>query len=300
MSDVSQQTDAPWTIGRLLAWTREHFQARGIDEPRLSAELLLAHALGCRKIDLYARFEESPANEKRSAFRELVKAAAEHKPISYLIGRKEFYSLEFEVTPDVLIPRPETELLVERTLAHFKTVDRAEPRMLDVGTGSGCITIAVLKRHKSAIAVATDISSGALSVAKRNADRHGVGERVSWVETNWLELSTDKVPGGGFDVIAANPPYIALRDKATIPANVREFEPHEALFGGEDGLDAFRAIAPSARRLLRDDGVVLVEIAMNQAKEVVALFEKAGVWRLLNQYRDGAGIDRVLEFGPKG
>jgi release factor glutamine methyltransferase len=299
MSDVSQQTDAQWTIGRLLSWTREHFQSQGIDEPRLSAELLLAHALGCRKIELYTRFEESPPPEKRTAFRELVKAAARHEPISYLIGRKEFYSLEFEVTADVLIPRPETELLVERTLAHFKVLDRAEPRMLDMGTGSGCITIAVLKRSKSATAVATDISAGALTVAKRNADRHGVGERVTWIETNWLDLPADKLPSGGFDVIAANPPYIALRDKATIPENVREYEPHAALFAGEDGLDAFRAIAPAARRLLKDDGVVLLEIAMNQAKEVIAIFERADAWRLLNQYKDGAGIDRVLEFGPR-
>src|SRR5262245_40238915 len=155
---MSQTANQPWTIGRLLSWTREHFEAKGVDDPRLSAELLLAEALGCKKIELYTRFEQEPKPDQLARFREFVRQATAHSPVSYLIGRKEFYSLEFAVTPDVLIPRPETETLVERALAFCKTLTSDVVNIFDMGTGSGCVAVAIAKFEPRARIVASDIS----------------------------------------------------------------------------------------------------------------------------------------------
>ncbi|MGD2110014.1 MAG: HemK/PrmC family methyltransferase, partial [Phycisphaerae bacterium] len=175
-----------WTIGRLLKWTADYLDERGVDEPRLSAEVLLAHATRRRRIDLYARYDESLEQEPLTRFREWVRRAAEHEPIGYLVEEKEFFSLPFRVTPDVLIPRPETEVLVESAIDHCAESKLKEPRVLDVGTGSGCIAVAVLTQIPGARAVATDISSAALGVARENAERHDVSDRLTLVEADCL------------------------------------------------------------------------------------------------------------------
>jgi len=286
-----------WTVQRLLAWTRGYFERAGLDQPRLCAELLLAHALGCRKIDLYTRFDAVPTEQQRARFRELIRAAAKGTPIAYLIGRKEFYSLEFEVTPAVLIPRPETELLVERVISFCRRQDRPSWNILDVGTGSGCIAIAVAKYVQQARFVATDISAEALQVAGRNVARHGLADRIRLVCCDGLALPADAVPAGGFDVIVCNPPYIAEDRWAELPPAVRDYEPRQALAGGPDGLDFFRRLSEGAPALLQPGGTVFVEVGYDQHEHVTAIFSAGGRFRRRGAWQDAGGVYvRVLQF----
>ncbi|HEY3244711.1 MAG TPA: peptide chain release factor N(5)-glutamine methyltransferase [Phycisphaerae bacterium] len=285
---------AEWTIGRLLAWTREHLGKAGVEEPRLAAEVLLAHALGRRRIDLYTRFEAVPEPQQLGKYRELVKLAAQHTPIAYLVGRREFYSLDFEVTPDVLIPRPETELLVERVIQHAGARGEgeapAEPsfpqRILDLGTGSGCIVLAILKHLPSALAVASDRSAAALAVARRNAERLGLADRVRFVEADGLNLPAAAGPERGFDVLVSNPPYIPAGEWAHLPRSVREHEPRAALVGGADGLDFYRLIARDAPARLAPHAAIFVEIGAEQAEAVASIFQHAGQFESAGAWRD--------------
>jgi release factor glutamine methyltransferase len=297
MSEKPNPTQDEWTIGRLLTWTKGHLEAKGIDEPRLAAELLLAHVVGCKRIDLYARYSQLATPEQRAAFREMVIAAAEHRPIAYLIGRREFYSLNFIVTRDVLIPRPETELLVELALTWCKEHPRDRYTLLDIGTGSGCIAVTVAKRQPTAQAVATDISSAALAVAGQNADRHGVKDRIRFVEADLLNLPSGAVPPGGFDIIVSNPPYIAERDRGALPQNVRDYEPAQALFAGQDGLDTYRRLCPEVGRFLHPGGTLILEIGFGQADAVQNLFASAAPsLQLIGRFKDLSGIDRAIQF----
>ncbi|HUU82434.1 MAG TPA: peptide chain release factor N(5)-glutamine methyltransferase [Phycisphaerae bacterium] len=297
MSQEPAAASDQWTVDRLLKWTTEYLDRNGLDEPRLSAELLLSHALGCAKIDLYARHDRVADDEQRSRLRALVRRAADHEPIAYLVGRKEFYSLSFEVTPDVLIPRPETEMIVERMIGLCRSLETGQVTFLDVGTGSGCIAIAVLSQVKAARAVGSDVSSAALAVAGRNAEAHGVLDRLTLVEADRLDLPADCVPAGGFDVIVSNPPYVAEGDLTSLAENVRKYEPHTALFAGPDGLAFYRSLHDSAAGLLKSGGSVLVEIgagigdAVRRVMEDGERFEHAGTWH------DAADPhDRVMQF----
>lgn len=295
MANVATES---WSIGRLLNWTRDFLAGKDVEEPRLAAELLLAAALGCRKIDLYARFEQTPTPQQLDAIRASVRDAGAHKPIAYITGRKEFYSLEFLVSPAVLIPRPETELLVERTIAHCR--GRSQPlfHVLDVGTGSGCIAVAIARFLPGARVVATDCSADALAVAAQNIERLKVGDRVRLFAADGLALPTEARPVGPFDVIVSNPPYIPEAQMATLPPNIRDYEPRGALCGGSDGLDLMRKIAAGARDLLSRDGCCLVEVASGQDEAAARVFTDSG-WRHVETLRDGAGIPRVLALEPR-
>jgi len=298
---TSSSTNGPWTTQRLLDWTRAHLAAKGVAEPRLAAEVLLAKALGCRRIELYARFDRLPAAEQLDVFRELVKRAAQHTPISYLVGTKEFYSLQFAVTPAVLIPRPETELLVQQAIETVRTAKLAAPHILDLCTGSGCIAIALLKYLPDARAVATDISAEALSVAARNAEAHGIADRMRLIEADCLDLPADCVPAGGFDIIACNPPYIGRDELAELDANVRDHEPRMALTDDADGLSFYRVLAGGVSTLMRADGRLFIEIADERAHAVRAVFAAAGGLAEDGAWRDAvAGHERVLRFGRSG
>lgn len=297
MSDASTTTE-PWNVDRLLKWTRTHFQSKGLDEPRLKAELLLAHALGCRKIELYTRFDHVPAEQPLGKYRELVKCAARAEPIAYLIGRKEFYSLEFEVTPDVLIPRPETELVVEEALNWIKARSPAVLNVCDVGTGSGCIAVTIAKRSPGTSVTAVDISPGALAVAQRNADKHGVTAGMKFVEADLLRFAADAIPAQGFDLIVSNPPYVAKNRPETLADDVRRYEPALALYGGDDGLDYYRRIAEQIRPVLRVDGGLIVEIGSGQTGAVMEILTTNTGLAHRTTRRDAAGIERVLVFGP--
>ncbi len=292
---MAETTTQTWSIGQLLSWTRGFLSDKGVDEPRLSAELLLASALGCRKIDLYTRFEQVPGVEQVGKFRELVREAAGHKPIAYLVGHKEFYSLDFLVTPDVLIPRPETELLVDQAVAVAKASGGRPLQVLDVGTGSGCVAIAIAKLLPASRVVATDVSAAALIIAGRNAEQNKVAERVTFVEADAVGIAANCVPAGGFDVLLSNPPYIAESDRENLAATVRDFEPALALFGGADGLDVIRKIAEGGRALLGSDGRAFVEVASGQDVRATAVFVENG-WVSRGVIADGAGIPRVLSL----
>ena len=300
MSDTQCQTP-PWTVARLLAWTRGHLEEKGIAEPRLSAELLLAYALDCRRIELYTHGEQIPSPDQLTTFRDLVRRSATHEPIAYLTGSKEFFSLAFEVTPDVLIPRPETETLVERVLVHCTERDQPDTTLLDLGTGSGCVAIAILINCSGVQIVASDISEGALVVARRNAERHGVFDRMRFVAAPGLDLPPEVVPAGGFDVIVSNPPYVGEAEMATLPANVRDHEPRVALTEGADRLSVYRILAEAGSAVLKPDGGVFGEIGAGMAEAVCGVFATGGQFEHVGTWRGGSDPhDRVLGFCRTG
>lgn len=280
----------PWTVARLLNWTRDHFQRSGIEAPRLCAEILLAHAMGCQRIHLYTRYEQCPDDAILTRFRESVRDAARGRPIAQITGHKEFYSLDFIVTPDVLVPRPETEVLVERTLRLVKEQPDLR-RILDLGTGSGCIAITLAKHLPDATIVASDLSPAALAVARQNAAKHELAARVRFVEGDLFDF-----PGAAddpFDIIVANPPYIGREEAADLPATVRDFEPEMALFADNGGLAVFERLAAEAPAHLSPQGHLLVEVAWNQAAAVRELFNDND-WPAVSTYRDALGHERVV------
>ena len=260
----------------------------------MACEVLLAHAAGWKRIELYARFDQTITDEARGMFRELVQRAAEHEPIAYLVGKKEFYSLEFQVDQSVLIPRPETETLVEVVFDHLSAAGNQSPHVLDIGTGSGCIAIALLKQLPEATAVATDNSADALAVAQRNAEQHDVAGRITLLETN----TVDDVPREPqFDAVLSNPPYVTETDYRELAPAVRDFEPRSALTDGDDGLSFYRAIAQHAGDMIKDNGIVAVEIGYDQREAVGELFNEHGSWKQIGTWKDRVeGHDRVIMF----
>ncbi len=286
-----------WTLGRLLHWTAPYLDQHGIEDARLAAEVLLAHAAGCRRIELYTRFESPLLGEPLDRFRSWVRRAADHEPVAYLVGEREFFSLPFVVTKDVLIPRPETELLVECVIDHFRKTGVAKPRMFDLGTGSGCIAVTVLTELREARAVATDISEAALVVARRNAERHGVAERCTFVRADRFDFPSGVVHEGEFDIVVSNPPYVAADAGNQVDRSVRLHEPKSAWTDGGDGLSFYRSIAAEGRRLLSPNGAVFVEIGDGQAKAVIGIMEGAGAFRHVRTWKDrSVGAERVLMF----
>jgi release factor glutamine methyltransferase len=297
MEEQATNSVEVWTIGRLLEWTAEYLSKHGVDEARLSAEVLLAHAAGCRRIDLYARFDQTLNEDHLSRFRDWVRRAAAHEPIGYLVEEKEFFSLPFRVTPDVLIPRPETEVLVECAIDHCIKAGLDKPRLLDLGTGSGCIAIALLVQLSGSTAVATDISAAALDVARANAERHKVSDRLTLIEADGLALPNDILPEDGFDLLLSNPPYVAADAVEKLDACIRQYEPLAAISDGGDGLSFYRQIAVEGPRLLADKGVVIVEAGDGQAATVIHAMEEPGGLAHEQTRKDRTvGQQRVLMF----
>jgi release factor glutamine methyltransferase len=273
-----------WTVLKLLRWTADYFAGRGLDAPRLDAELLLAATLGLDRVGLYVNFERPLQAGELAAYRERVRRRAGREPLAYILGQTEFWSLPLKVTPDVLIPRPETELLVEEALPRLS----GRQQVLDVGTGSGALAIALAHERQELTVTAIDISPAALAVAADNARSNGVAERIRFVQHDLGQL-----PPGPFDLIVANPPYIPSRELATLMPEVRDFEPQLALDGGVDGLDAYRALARQAGAILTAAGWLLVEVGSGQAAAVKELFAGAGLTESFAA-RDLAGIERVV------
>jgi len=282
-------TEQPWTIGRLLEWTTQFLAKKGIESPRLEAQLLLAHSLGCKRIDLYARFEDVVAEEGRQKFKELIQKRLEGCPVAYLVGTKDFFALELEVNPSVLIPRPDSECLVDDCLRLAR--DLAEPHVLDVGTGSGNLAVAVAWKNKKARVTAVDISPEALAVASRNAARHGVADRVRFLEG---DLFGPLTPEERFDLVVSNPPYIPRADIAGLDREVREFEPLLALDGGPDGFTIFDRLLAGAGAHLEPGGYLLIEIGSPQEQEARQRFQGQPGFELAATIRDGGGQPRVL------
>ncbi len=283
------RSDQTWTIGRLLTWTADFLKRRGSESPRLDAEVMLAHVLDWQRVQLYTHFEEELSERSRARFRELVRRRAEGSPVAYLVGRKEFYSLAFTVSPAVLIPRPESEFVVVEFLSLMRGVD--SPRAVDIGTGSGCLAIASAHRHPGAHFVAIDISGEALKVARANAVRHGVADRVDFRVGEFLEPVGNEGP---FDVIISNPPYIATDDVARLEPGVRDYEPRTALDGGRDGLRTVTRVIQDAVPLLKSGGHLILEIGTTQEKPVRDMIDAHPDLNLAPTIHDHAKHPRVI------
>ncbi|RKG95579.1 peptide chain release factor N(5)-glutamine methyltransferase [Corallococcus carmarthensis] len=263
MSDV-------WTIRRLLTWTTQHFEKRQVDAPRLTTEILLAHVLKTGRVRLYVDLDRPLSKDELAAFKALIERRMAGEPTNYLTGTKEFYNRPFKVDARVLIPRPETELLVEAVL-HAVPKD-APSRVLDVCTGSGCIAISVAAERPQATVMATDLSKDACALARENAQALGVAERVSVLEG---DLFSPLPPDATFRVVVSNPPYIDSGDIAGLSPEVRR-EPRLALDGGPDGLVALRRVIQGARRVLEPGGLLALEMGETQGSAVLELLRAAG------------------------
>lgn len=277
----------PWTFGRLLQWTTGFLKDKEADSPRLDAEVLLAHVVGCQRIALYTRFDEVASEEIRQHYRQLVKQRVDGCPVAYLVGYKEFYNLRFGVTPAVLIPRPETELLVMEAIRVAKP--SSSPRILDIGTGSGAIALTLAKHLPHAQITAVDISPEALHVAQKNADQLGLTSRVRFLKSDLLTA----IAGEQFDVIASNPPYIDSDVMEQLSTTVKKYEPALALDGGPAGTAVIERLAESCRQALSSSGVLLLEIGYDQGKTVPAILSKLG-YTNITVLPDHAGITRVV------
>jgi release factor glutamine methyltransferase len=277
-----------WTIEELLRWATDDFRARGIDSPRLDAELLLGLATGMTRIQLIVESKRELEPEQLAAFRAVVKRRRAREPIAYIRGHREFYGHDFRVDKRVLVPRPDTEALVETALTRTRHVSLAM-RALDLCTGSGCVAISLALDRPTSLVMATDASPGALAVARDNALRLGAYR----VALRQGDLYAAVPPACRFDVVTANPPYIAAADLPRLMADVRDFEPRLALEGGEDGLELVRRVVAGARPFLVPRGVLAVEVGAGQAADTAALFERAG-YDEVEIRRDYARIERVV------
>ena len=283
-------SDDVWTVGRLLTWTTDWLGTKGSESPRLDAEVLLAHVRGCQRILLYTAFDTPVADAERARFRELVKRRGEGEPVAYLVGSREFFSLPFMVSPAVLVPRPETEGLVVRTIDLCKPL--AAPRIIDVGTGSGAIVVTLAKHLPKARLAATDISTAALEVARDNAVRHGVADRIEFLE---CDLLADPQAAGPWDVIVSNPPYVRDDEFESLPRDVRLHEPKGALVAGPTGVEVVTRLAATAAERLAPGGWLIVEIGPSVAAAAEAAL--AAVPGLVPgpTLPDMAGLPRIVQ-----
>lgn len=287
MSGAAEQ----WTVRRLLDWTGQYLARASLGEPRLAAEVLLAHVLGCGRVQLYARFDQPVADEQRAAYRQLVRRAAAGEPIAYLTGEKEFYSLPIAVTPEVMVPRPETELLVDAALAAAREAG-GPARLWDVCTGSGCVAVAAATYAEQLAVLATDLWPPAVDVARANVRRHGLEGRVLVARADLLALPDAASEMAPFDVIAANPPYVADAQMPALPPQVRR-EPELAVRAGPTGLEFINPIIRDAPRHLRGGGTLALEVGEGQAEAVYEILDHAGCYENVHFLKDAAGIERT-------
>lgn len=284
-----------WTVRRILEWTTGHLKKHGSDTPRLDAEILLAHAMKCPRIRLYTQFDEPLSDAVRGQMRELVQRRAKAEPVAYLVGQREFFSLAFRVTRDVLIPRPDTETLVIEILDQAKGLPA--PKILDLCTGSGCVAVSVAKNCKAAMLTATDIHAAAIAIATENAAKHDVADRVSVLES---DLFAAIPPAEKFNIIASNPPYIPSVEIEQLDAEVARHEPRLALDGGPDGLTIVRRIINDAPRFAAPGALLLLEFSPEQAAAVEQLLIAHGGYQEVFIRKDLGHRPRVARarFAP--
>jgi len=287
-----------WTIQKLLSWVTEYFTGKGVDSPRLSAEWLLCYALGLKRIELYTQFNKIVGQEQLSRLHELVKRAGTHEPIAYLTGKKEFYSLEFEITKDCLIPRPETELLVERAIEFLRTRN-GEQFVCDLCTGCGCVAVAIARNFAGCRIVATDISDAALAITEKNVAKHGLMNRIKLLQGDLFEPVISGLGPAKFDLIVCNPPYVSEPDYEKLAPNVKDFEPKSALAAGRDGLDIIKRIIADASQYLKPTGTLMLEIGNEQGPAVRNLLDTAGYFDTVKIEKDYSNLDRLAIAGTK-
>jgi len=277
-------------VAGLIAWAADYLAGYQVESPRLSAELMLAAVLDLERIDLYLRHDQPLTPDELAGFKRLLLRRREHEPMAHILGRREFYGLEFQVGPAVLIPRPETEHLVERALA--AAGDLPAPRILDLCTGSGCVALALAHRLPDAQVAATDISRAALEVARANAEALGLAERVSFTQGSlWEAVAAD---GGFFDLVTANPPYVSQDQWESLERQVRDYEPRQALVAGPGGLELIEPIIAGAPAHLRPLGWLMLELGAGQGPAAVELARRTGAYQAIDTAADLSGIQRVL------
>lgn len=283
--------DKIWTIGRILKWTEQYFKDKGIESPRLDAEVLLAHVLEKQRIYLYVHFDEPLQPGELAAYREMIKKRVLRVPVAQILGEKEFMGLTFKVTADTLVPRPDTEILVQAAVDRLRAMAGEEPlRFADIGTGSGAICLSVLHYLAGTVADTVDISPAARAVAEENAASLGLADRVTFHTGDLLQ----PLSGISFAAILSNPPYIPEADIATLAPEVRLKEPHTALSGGQDGLDFYRRLANEAPAMLVPGGFTAFEVGIHQAGDVADLLKANPLIDRTEILPDYAGIDRVV------
>jgi release factor glutamine methyltransferase len=293
---VSEQRQARWTVRELLTWTTERFASIGIEDARVDAEHLLAHALGCTRVQLYLQHDRLLGDDERGPFRELVRRRLAREPVAYIEGRRGFHALDLDLAVDrrVLIPRPETEHLVDWLLESLRPPPAPPMHVLDVGTGSGAIALAVAKAREEVEVTAVDVSEDALALARSNVERTGsLASRITLVRSD-LAASVER-PARGFDAIAANLPYIPTRDLAGLQPEVRDYEPRLALDGGPDGLVLVRKLVAQVveRSLLAPHAGIFLEIGVGQADAVAELLLESGFVEVATR-NDYARIPRIV------
>ena len=289
-----------WTIQKLLNWVTQYLSEKGIDSPRLSAELLLSHVLELTRLELYTQFDKPVGKQHLDMLHDLVKRAGQDEPVAYLIGKTEFYSLELDITRDCLIPRPETELLVERAI-EFLRMRPGDQSVCDLCTGCGCIAVAIAKNFPKARIVAADISDAALNIAAQNIEKHQLQDRIELLHGDLFDpivpqLDVDKRvtdSDGGLDLIVCNPPYVSATEYQALDKNVQDYEPKSALLAGTDGLDIYRRIIERADEFLKADAALMLEIGYAQGGPIKVLLEQAGVFAKVKIEKDFHNNDRI-------
>lgn len=288
------ETKSVWTIMKILNWTKQYFADKGVENPRLDAEILLCAVLKCERINLYIDFERPLDESELAQFKQMVIRRAQGEPLAYILGEKAFMRNTFKVNKYTLVPRPETELLVEHLVRICEQINQ-EAKILDIGTGSGAIIVSLLDYLPQAKGVGVDISAGALKVAKENAVNIGVSSRAAFLHSDLFTAIPDEKK---FDIIVSNPPYIPAKDISSLAKDVQN-EPHSALDGGEDGLDFYRKITAEASLHMAEDGLLAFEIGINQSEAVSGLCIEKG-FTAVAVGKDYAGIDRMVFAAKEG
>jgi release factor glutamine methyltransferase len=284
-----------WTILEIIVAATEYLKGKGIDDARLNAELLLAHLLRYRRIDLYANFDRPLSESERQLYKDLLRRRVAHEPLQYIVGKTEFMGLRFTVDRRVLIPRPETEVLVEKTIEVCRQFPEGIERIsvLDIGTGCGNIAVSIAKLVGNAYLTAIDNSAEALEVAQQNVQHHNLADRVTLERVDILHESFHLV-GEPFDIVVSNPPYISQREFKSLPPEVREFEPPGATCDSSDGLTFYRRISEIGNQLLKGGGLLILEMGFGQSGQVQAILRERGYGEI-QVNKDYGGIERVVQ-----
>jgi release factor glutamine methyltransferase len=297
-SPTDSGSPATWTVLELLRWTTGYFEKKGVEAPRAGAELLLAHCLGLGRLDLYLRYDQPLNADELATFKVLIQRRTRGEPVAYITGERAFWTIDLRVNPQVLIPRPETERLVEVALTVLKAAKRPCPRVLDLGTGSGAIALALAAEVPQGYFLALDRSVGALQTARENQRRNAIAARIDYLAADWCTaISAHKGP---FDLIVSNPPYIAAGAIDSLQTEVSRFEPRVALDGGPDGLDSLRRIFDQAAARLVPGGYLMVEIGADQGQAVSDLAAARNDFEGIEIHADYAGLDRVAQLCRRG
>ena len=282
-----------WTIQKLLNWITEYLTNKDIDSPRLSAELLISHVVGLKRIELYTQFDRQVPRQQLDRLHNLVKRAGLHEPVAYLTGKTEFYSLELDITADCMIPRLETEFLVQRAIEFLRTRCGIQ-YVCDLCTGSGCIAVGIAKNFTNVRVTATDISAAALNVAARNVEKHRLNEHVQLLCGDLFEPIIQQLDVSQFDLIVCNPPYVSSAEYDKLDKNVKDYEPESALLAGEDGLDVYYRIIEKANEFLKPGTVLMLEIGYSQGSAVRKLLEQTSAFTKIKIEKDYQDNDRII------